>query len=233
MRFSPTQIGCFVEIPGGLDEASIRGRCTFPAQVLNSAAFSPWLEDVQNVAAMVSDMAAGSPKVRPGELSDWLEALTGSADRMRRGLGRLEAGRDRAELFDMLQPIGDYILWRASPGAGDSAGRPVVPPVHSAAPTFAALLERMADDLDTLTAVCAHQQRRLVGLPTSTPAHGSRRLVNGCASAFRSRFGTLPPRRSWFGDDFMPYVGACIGLEIGWRVVAEAVGELGEHPGAG
>ncbi len=144
----------------------------------------------------------------------------------------LKIGADRESLADLLQPLGDYLLLRANEYGSNQEGRPKVPQLPSNADSFAALLERTASDLESLELICKHMQSKLVELPSSMPKYRERRLIRTCAVLFRNFFGRLPPKRGWFGDQFMPYVGECIGFEIGHRIVGEIVSELAKDPDA-
>lgn len=231
MPFGNAAKGGIVEAVAGLDEASVRSRCSLPTEIAQHESLVAWLRDVEGAAELVQDMKQGDPEITPGVLSIWVEEFATAADRWARTLKRLEAGGDRAALFDALQPLGDYLLWRARDGIGSQPGRPAVPNMDTDARDTAALFTRMQGDLASLAALCRRMEGKLTALPTSSPAHRERELVAGCVVAFRRHFGKLPPQRGWFGDQFMPHVGECIGLSIGWRVVAETVREQTAHPG--
>lgn len=232
MEFGERSTGCMLEYPTGLDATAVRARCTLPAQVHAAAAFETWLGQVEEAAATVRQMACDKPSETPGVQALWLDELSQAAHRMRNALAVLAAGNERSALFELLQPLGDYVLWRARDGIGAVAGRPPVPPVATDAASFADLMTRMVSDLEGLRAISDHLRSKLTDLPSSMPKHHERQLVKSCALSFRAVFGTLPPKRGWFGDQFMPYVGECIGLEIGHRIVGEVVGELAADPGA-
>lgn len=233
MRFGRYECGGMVSSVPGIDVPSVSARCKIPAWVREHPEFAHWLANVSEAAAEIGDRAQDAAGATLGEQAEWLGALSDAAHRMRNALAPLERGGQREELTDMLAPLGDYLLWRARDGIGASEGRPVVPDLKSDARTTAALLERMATDLEALMQLCHHMQGKLTRIPSSQPKVYERNMVKACAVSFCEHFGRLPPKRSWFGDDFMPYVGQCLGLEIGHRIVGEVVAELGAHPAAG
>lgn len=233
MRFCKPQIGSLVEPVPGLDQKTVLFRCSgIPSEFAERPELAKWLAAVEEVAELENEMARGAPAVTVGLQSEWLAGLTDATRRMRSALGMLKVGADRESLADLLQPDGDYLLRRANECSSTQEGRPRVPHVPGGAIDFAALLERMANDLEALELICKHTQGKLVGLPSSLPKYRERRLIKNCAVLFRNFFGRLPPKRGWFGDEFMPYVGECIGFDIGHRIVGEVVSELAKDPGA-
>ena len=233
MSFGKQECGRLVEYPAGIDAKSVLARCKIPPRVSAAPVFEPWLEMVEESAALVSDMARDTPTVTAGVQREWLEGLADAAHRMRNALAPLESGGERDSLTEILRGVGDYLLWRARDGIGARPRRPVVPRLRSDAPDVSTLLDRMAKDLVALQQICAHLQGAFDELPSSSPKHHERDLIAQCALSYRQLFGQLPPKRGWFGDEFMPYIGECVGMDIGHRIVGEVVSDLAAHPAAG
>lgn len=232
MQFGRRSTGRMLEYPAGLDAATVRARCALPSSIEGAPSFEAWLRQVEEAAGMVREMVQDQPVETLGVQAQWLDELGQAAHRMRNALAVLSASGDRAALFELLQPLGDYVLWRARDGIGAVAGRPSVPVVDTDAANFAHLMTRMVADLQALRAIADHLGAKLTDLPSSMPKHHQRQLVKWCALSFQAAFGRLPPKRGWFGDAFMPYVGECIGLQIGHRIVGEVVTALAADPDA-
>lgn len=233
MQFGERSTGRMLEYPTGLDAATVRARCALPQSIEGAQWFGDWLRQVEEAAGIVREMVRDEPVETLGMQAQWLDELGQAAHRMRNALAVLSAGNDRSALFDLLQPLGDYVLWRARDGIGAAAGRPKVPAVRTDAGDFEHLMNRMVADLEALRAIADHQRSKLTDLPSSMPKHRERQLVRWCALAFKTACGRLPPKRGWFGDAFMPYVGECIGLDVGHRIVGEVVTALDVDPDAG
>lgn len=83
---------------------------------------------------------------------------------------------------------------------------------------------RLRIDTDAIEAACKSTVAFLQGAGTTQPdKQATRGLVDRVSRAHLKCFGALPPQRGWFGNDFMPELGAQIGLLVGWEVVGETV----------
>lgn len=194
--------------------------------------FQGWIRNVQGASATVATLIKGKAEQTLGTRSAWIKELETSSHAMRCALNPLMTGRDRAQVVDDLEPLADYLLSRARDGRGHEAGRPNAPALRTDAASLTELLERLATDLADLELICDAMLMKLQRLPSSAPKHNERNLIRLIAKSHMNHFGRLPPKRSWFGDHFMPYVGQCVGLDIGHRIVGEEVSDLLGDPAA-
>ncbi len=230
MRFGKYECGAMVEAVPGIDIHGVSARCAIPSRVREHPAFARWLASVSGEAENAGALAEDPGAATLGTQSEWLAALGDAAHRMRNALALLESGAPREELTEWLIPLGDYLLGRY--GIGPRDGLPPVPKLESDAGSLVMLLDRMATDLESLGQLCTYMLGKEVALPTSKPKLQERRFIAACAESYRRVFGVLPPKRGWFGNEFMPYVGECLGMEIGHRIVSEVITELSERPAA-
>jgi len=193
-----------------------------PAKLRKGPAAAGFLLAVRDSAELIANWLDDLPAETPDTVRDQIRAVEAAAYRMQNALAPL---KDASDAFDSLDVNAQYLLLRTREVGKPTEGRPVVPPLHTDAADLAHMLQRMHDDLGALRVLCDHTAAK-VRPERSTPKHYERRLVSAVAEHHRNYFGKLPPKRSWFADDFMVYVGQCVGLNIGHRIVGEVIAAM-------
>lgn len=167
-------------------------------------------------------MGEDDPEATPKDTRDTLAAVERAAHALQHALSPLAGG---SCAFDALEGHYRYLRVRTQEHDTPAEGRPKVPALPSDLPALQVLLQRIADDLDTLRTVSDYTASRIT--PTrSTPRTRERMLVGWIAESYRQSFDALPPKRSWFADDLCAFIGTTIGEDLGHRVVGEAVESL-------
>ena len=129
--------------------------------------------------------------------------------------------------IEVLSSHFDYLVMRNNETNPVVVGRPEVPQLPHDTPRLEALIERIRSDIEALKIGCDYAASRIKpDANARLEKDTARELTRQVAAAFHSSFGTYPPGRSWFGNDFMPTVGLEIGLVIGQQVVGDVVKEL-------
>jgi hypothetical protein len=100
------------------------------------------------------------------------------------------------------------------------------PPLNTTAPNLQELLTRLWVDLETLRIACGHTAGKIEAKQRPPVKEFERLMIQDIAQAYLNAFGKLPPQRGWFGNDFMPFLGKTMGLEIGHKIVGEVVSSM-------
>jgi hypothetical protein len=100
------------------------------------------------------------------------------------------------------------------------------PPLNTTAPNLTKLLTRLWVDLETLRVTCGHTAGKIESKQYPPVKKFERLMIQDIAQAHFNAFGELPPKRSWFGNHFMPLVGDTMGLEIGHKIVGEVISAM-------
>lgn len=190
-----------------------------PERLRDDPRATGFLAATRDSAETIAQMVEGRQSETTDTVRDQIQGIEAAARRMQAALKPLEAA---SEAFEWLQADAHYLLLRTREVNMPTEGRPVVPPLHTDATDLAHMLQRMHDDLGALRVLCDHTAGK-VQPQRSTPKHYERQLVSAIADHYRHHFGELPPKRSWFADEFMVYVGECVGLTIGHRIVGEVI----------
>ena len=192
-RFTPRLAGGFVAPVPGLETGRLQALLPRALRAHDCAA--GFCADVQEAAATVADMAADAPDSTADEVRDQVQAIEVAARRMQAALTPLT---DASHVFECLDAHAEYLLLRTREVGVPTAGRPIVPAMHTTAPYFAGLLQRLHGDLAALRVACNHTADQITpqrGIPKGHELHMAKCIV----AAFQRNFGQLPPgRRSWF-----------------------------------
>ena len=220
MRFTSMTHGGIEEPVPGINAEALS--LYLPVRLRKHAMVNAFLVATVEHVKIFAGMREDDPEATPKDTRDTLAAVEQAAHALRNALAPLAGGSDA---FDTLEVQFRYLRIRAQERDMPTEGRAKVPALPCDMPALAGLLQRVADDLDTLRTVCDYTTERIT--PTrSTPRSRERMLVCWIAESHRQCFGELPPRRSWFADDLCKYIGSTIGADLGHRVVGEAVNSL-------
>lgn len=221
MKFGKISRGGFVAPVPGISPAELRSH--LPARLQAHANADAFLFTVVERVCLVAEMAADDGDATPAQLRDQLDAIRVAAHSMSHALASL-AGK--SEVFDVLAPHFHYLHLRAHEVNMPTEGRPKVPPLPPDVPELPELLARVASDVHTLRTACEYTAKHI--RPVRNLSKGrERQLVELVAEAYVDAFGKPPPKRgTWFADTFVPYLGSCVGLDIGHRVVGDIIRNL-------
>lgn len=217
--FGATDCGGWVKPVSDL--APERLREYLPPKLQAHPGAEAFMAGVRDSAELVATWREDLPAETPDTVRDRIRAVEAAARRMQAALAPLKR---QSDAFDCMDVNAGYLLLRTREVGMPTEGRPVVPRLHTDADDLTHMLQRLHDDLGALQVLCAHTAAH-VRPERSTPKHYERQLVAAAAEHYRHHFGKWPPKRSWFADAFLPYVGECIGLTIGHRIVGEVIAE--------
>jgi hypothetical protein len=215
--FGSDESGSLIEPAAGLGVQELL--LLMPVSMRTLAATPGFLAQVQEIAATWANVAADQPEQTPDAIKQIIHRVRTAAHAMRNELGVLAGG---SEAFRDLQTGSMYLFLRNNEVDAPAPGRPVVPALPTDARSLDQLLQRVHGDLEALR-VCTEHTAQNIKPAKSRAKWIEREVVKLVAMAHQAAFGKPPPKRSWFGNDFMPFVGECMNLEIGHRVVGEEV----------
>lgn len=175
---------------------------------------APFLSDVERIIAQVSTRPR---RPSAGERRAALTSIEAAVHQLQNVLSGLDFA---SETYEDLEPDFQYKLKRSR------EGRPVGPALPDGTPDLPDLLERLKGDLSALRLGCASAAAGIPVDRNSRDKGPERLLAYQVAHAYSIRFGKLPPKRSWFADDFLAYIGGEIGLDIGHGIVGEIVAAM-------
>lgn len=220
-QFTSRRSGGIVEPVPGLETDKLQA--LLPKELQAHAGAAGFAVDVQEAAATVAAMAGDVSGVTAEEVRKKMGALDTAARRMQAALMPLA---DSSHTFECLDAHAEYLLLRTREVGMPTAGRPVVPEMHTTAADLAGMLQRLHGDLAALRVACSHTAGQITpqrGIPKGHELH----MATCVVTAFLRHFGKLPPgRRSWFADEFMVDVGKMMGMKIGHRLIDEARSKL-------
>lgn len=194
-----------------------------PEKLRQHPGASGFMADVRDSAELVAQRASFQGTETPDALRDRFKAVEGAAHRMQAALSPLARA---SEAFDCLDAHAKYLLWRTREASKRTEGRPGVPAMHTDAADLAGMLQRVHDDLKALRVLCDYAAAQPRG-GRSELKYFERQLITAVVKHHQRHFFSLPPKRSWFADDFMLYIGVCIEMKIGHNIVGEVVATQG------